>query len=394
MKILFLGDIIGKPGRDAVAAELPRLKARLAPDLVIANGENAAHGFGITRVIAEEYFAMGIDVISTGNHWADQKEILTYIDKEDRILRPQNYPRGTPGRGANLYQTPAGSVLVINLMGRVFMDALDDPFAAVEAELNACPLGEAADAIVIDMHAETTSEKMAMGHFCDGRASLVVGTHTHVPTADAQILPGGTAYQSDAGACCDYDSVIGMDKAEPLQRFMRKLSGARFTPATGPATVCGVFVETGAKGLATRIAPVRVGGRLISPHCPRRDPTEARPTAPCSRVHCVGQLEQPPHALGCQGVVDPGTAIGGTGLGAQRAFFLQGMEQGIDHPFFGNDHLAGGGGNGGHDFIAIHFPVLEQTQDQKFRYARHEGRICGHGKFIYLSIDRYQIPRI
>jgi metallophosphoesterase (TIGR00282 family) len=262
MKILFLGDIIGKPGRDAVAAELPQLKIRLAPDLVIVNGENAAHGFGITRAIAEEYFAMGIDVISTGNHWADQKEILTYIDKEDRILRPQNYPRGTPGRGANLYQTPAGSVLVINLMGRVFMDALDDPFAAVDAELNACPLGEAADAVVIDMHAETTSEKMAMGHFCDGRASLVVGTHTHVPTADAQILPGGTAYQSDAGACCDYDSVIGMDKAEPLQRFVRKLSGVRFTPATGPVTVCGVFLETGAGGLATRIAPVRVGGRL------------------------------------------------------------------------------------------------------------------------------------
>ncbi|MES2293319.1 MAG: TIGR00282 family metallophosphoesterase [Pseudomonadota bacterium] len=263
MKILFLGDIIGKPGRDAVAAELPHIKARLQPDLVIANGENAAHGFGLTRAIAEEYFAMGIDVISTGNHWADQKEILTYIDKEDRILRPQNYPRGTPGRGSNLYQTPAGSVLVINVMGRVFMDALDDPFAAVDAEISSCPLGEIADAIVIDMHAETTSEKMAMGHFCDGRASLVVGTHTHVPTADAQILPGGTAYQSDAGACCDYDSVIGMDKAEPLQRFTRKLSSARFSPATGPATVCGVFLETDAKGLATRIAPVRVGGRLM-----------------------------------------------------------------------------------------------------------------------------------
>lgn len=262
MKILFLGDIIGKPGRDAVAAELPRLKARLAPDLTIANGENAAHGFGLTRAIAEEFFAMGIDVISTGNHWADQREILTYIDNEDRILRPQNYPRGTPGRGANLYQTPAGSVLVINLMGRVYMDALDDPFAAAEAQLAACPLGEAADAIVVDMHAETTSEKMAMGHFCDSRASLVVGTHTHVPTADAQILPGGTAYQSDAGACCDYNSVIGMDKAEPLQRFVRKLSGARFSPATGPATVCGVFLETGANGLARRIDPVRVGGRL------------------------------------------------------------------------------------------------------------------------------------
>ena len=262
MKILFLGDVIGKPGRDAVAAELPALKQRLEPDLVIVNGENAAHGFGLTRAIAEEFFAMGVDVISTGNHWADQKEILTYIDNEDRILRPRNYPPGTPGRGANLYQTPNGSVVVINVMGRVFMDALDDPFASVDAELTACPLSEAADAIVVDMHAEATSEKMAMGHFCDGRASLVVGTHQHVPTADAQILPGGTAYQSDAGACCDYDSVIGMDKNEPLQRFVRKISSTRFSPATGPATVCGVFVETGKGGLATRIAPVRVGGRL------------------------------------------------------------------------------------------------------------------------------------
>ncbi|HEU0162065.1 MAG TPA: TIGR00282 family metallophosphoesterase [Rhizomicrobium sp.] len=262
MNILFLGDIIGKPGRDAVHAELPRLRSGLQLDLVIANGENAAGGFGITRAIAEEFFAIGIDVISTGNHWADQKEIYGYIETEDRILRPANYPKGTPGRGANLYQTPGGSVLVVNVMGRVFMDALDDPFAAVERELSACPLGEAADAVVVDIHAEATSEKMAMGHFCDGRASLVVGTHQHVPTGDAQVLPGGTAFQSDAGACADYDSVIGMDKAEPLQRFTRKLSSQRFSPAAGPATVCGVFVQTGAKGLATRIEPVRVGGRL------------------------------------------------------------------------------------------------------------------------------------
>jgi len=263
MNILFLGDIIGKPGRDVVHSELPRLRQRLKLDFVIANGENAAGGFGLTRAVAEEFFAMGIDVISTGNHWADQKEILTYIDNEDRILRPVNYPKGTPGRGANLYKTPSGqSVLVINVMGRVFMDALDDPFRAVDAELEACPLGEAADAIIVDLHAETTSEKMAMGHFCDGRASLVVGTHTHVPTADAQIFPGGTAYQTDAGACADYDSVIGMDKAEPLQRFTRKMSSQRFSPATGPATLCGVFVQTGASGLASRIEPVRAGGRL------------------------------------------------------------------------------------------------------------------------------------
>ena len=262
MNILFLGDIIGKPGRNVAHAELPRLRDRLKLDFVIANGENAAGGFGLTRAIAEEFFGIGIDVISTGNHWADQKEIFTYIESEDRVLRPANYPKGTPGRGANLYQTPAGSILVVNVMGRVFMDALDDPFAAVDRELNACPLGEGADAIVVDVHAEATSEKMAMGHFCDGRASLVVGTHQHVPTADAQIFPGGTAFQCDAGACADYDSVIGMDKGEPLQRFTRKMSSQRFAPATGPATLCGVFVQTGAKGLATRIEPIRVGGRL------------------------------------------------------------------------------------------------------------------------------------
>ena len=231
MNILFLGDIVGKPGRDVVQAELPRLRDALKIDFVIANGENAAGGFGITRAIAEEFFGMGIDVISTGNHWADQKEILTYVASEDRVLRPLNYPPGTPGRGANLYQTPAGTVLVMNVMGRIFMDALDDPFAAVDRELNACPLGEGADAIIIDLHAETTSEKMAMGHFCDSRATLVVGTHTHVPTADAQIFTGGTAFQSDAGACCDYDSVIGMDKSEPIQRFTRKMSSQRFSPA-------------------------------------------------------------------------------------------------------------------------------------------------------------------
>ena len=264
MNLLFIGDIVGKPGRDVVLAELPRLRESLKLDCVIANGENAAGGFGLTRAIAEEFFAAGIDVISTGNHWADQKEIYGLIEQEDRILRPVNYPKGTPGKGANLYALPGGgSILVINVMGRVFMDPLDDPFAAVARELDACPLGEAADAIVIDIHAEATCEKMAMGHFCDGRASLVVGTHTHAPTADAQIFPGGTAFQSDAGACADYDSVIGMDKTEPLRRFTTKMPSTRYSPATGPATLCAVFVQTGANGLATRIEPVRVGGRLI-----------------------------------------------------------------------------------------------------------------------------------
>jgi len=263
MRILFIGDIIGRPGREVVSAELPALRRDLKLDFVIANGENAAGGFGITRTIANDFFSLGIDVITTGNHWADQKEILSFIKDEDRILRPRNYPHGTPGKGAGLFESREGlRVLVVNVMGRTFMDPLDDPFAAVEAELIACPLGEAADAVVIDMHAEATSEKMAMGHFCDGRASLVVGTHSHVPTADAQIFPGGTAYQTDAGGCCDYDSVIGMEKFEPVQRFTKKISSSRFSPANGPATLCGVFVETNAKGFASRIEPVRIGGRL------------------------------------------------------------------------------------------------------------------------------------
>jgi len=263
MRILFIGDIVGRPGRDVILAELPRLRDSLKPDFIVANGENAAGGFGLTRVLADELFATGIDCITTGNHWADQKEILGFIDHEDRILRPRNYPAGVPGKGAGLYETRGGQrVLVMNLMGRVFMDALDDPFAAAEAELSACPLGEGADAVIVDMHAEATSEKMAMGQFCDGRASAVIGTHSHIPTADAQVLPGGTAYQTDAGACADYDSVIGMEKYEPIQRFLKKMHGSRFQPANGPATLCGAFVVTDPRGLATRIDPIRVGGRL------------------------------------------------------------------------------------------------------------------------------------
>jgi metallophosphoesterase (TIGR00282 family) len=255
---------VGRAGREAVVRKLPILRESLGVDFAIVNAENAAGGFGITRDVANELFAVGADVLSSGNHWLDQREILTFIGAEDRLLRPANYPKGTPGRGANLYQAKNGArILVVNLMGRVFMDQLDDPFARVEDELSACPLGEGADAIVVDMHAEATSEKMAMGQFCDGRVSAVIGTHSHVPTADAQILPQGTGYQTDAGACADYDSVIGMEKFEPLQRFTKKMSSGRMTPANGPATVCGVFVVTDDKtGLALSIEPVRVGGRL------------------------------------------------------------------------------------------------------------------------------------
>jgi len=266
MRFAFFGDVIGRSGRDGLAEHLPGLKRQLGLDFVVVNAENAAAGFGITESTARELFQSGADCLTLGNHAWDQKEAMTYIVREPRLIRPLNYPvlASAPGRGAQLFETDSAKrILVVNLLGRVHMDSLDDPFAAVDRELEACPLGAVADAVLVDMHAEATSEKMAMGHFCDGRASLVVGTHTHVPTADAQILPGGTAYQTDAGGCCDYDSVIGNEKEEPLRRFTTRISGGRYKPASGPATVCGVFVETHpGTGLARRIEPIRVGGRL------------------------------------------------------------------------------------------------------------------------------------
>jgi metallophosphoesterase (TIGR00282 family) len=266
MRFAFFGDVVGRAGRDGLADHLPDLRRRLGLEFVIVNAENAAAGFGITENTARELFQAGADCLTLGNHAWDQREALTYIVREPRLIRPLNFPilSDAPGRGAQMLETDAGHrILVINLLGRVHMDAMDDPFSAVDRELDACPLGLAADAVVVDMHCEATSEKMAMGHFCDGRASLVVGTHTHVPTADCQILPGGTAYQTDAGACADYDSVIGNQKEEPLRRFTTKISGGRYRPAEGPATVCGVFVETdSATGLALRVEPIRIGGRL------------------------------------------------------------------------------------------------------------------------------------
>ena len=271
MRLAFFGDVIGRSGRESLATHLPRLRRTLALDFVVVNAENAAAGFGITPKTAGELFDAGADCLTLGNHSWDQREALTYIDREPRLLRPLNYPRlsHAPGRGAWMFDAPGGRrILVMNVLGRVHMDSLDDPFSAVDVQLEACPLGVAADAIIVDMHCEATSEKMAMGHFCDGRASLVVGTHTHVPTADTQVLPGGTAYQTDAGGCCDYDSVIGMAKEEAVRRFVTRLPGARHQPASGPATVCGIYVETDAlTGLAVRAEPIRIGGRLAA-HVP------------------------------------------------------------------------------------------------------------------------------
>ena len=264
MKLLFCGDVVGRSGREAVATHLPGLRRQLAVDFVICNGENAAGGFGITEKIADELLATGVDVITGGNHSWDQREALAFIDRQPRLLRPLNYPQGTPGRGAALFEAAAGrKVLVINAMARLFMDPLGDPFAEIEAALARYRLGANVQAIVVDFHGEATSEKMAMGHHLDGRVSLCVGTHTHVPTADSMILPGGTAYQTDAGMCGDYDSVIGMDKKIPLARFVHKLPTDRLAAALGEGTLSAVYVETDDRtGLAKRIAPVRLGGRL------------------------------------------------------------------------------------------------------------------------------------
>ncbi|MGH6874214.1 MAG: TIGR00282 family metallophosphoesterase [Aestuariivirgaceae bacterium] len=265
MRLIFLGDVVGRSGREAVLRELPLLKERFRPDFVAINGENAAHGFGITEEIYHALREAGADVVTLGNHSFDQREALVFIERTPELLRPVNYPADTPGRGTALLPTRSGQqVLVISVMGRVMIEpVLDDPFAAIQRELELCPLRRGADAVIIDMHAEATSEKMAMAHFVDGRVSLLAGTHTHAPTSDHQILPQGTAYVSDLGMCGDYNSVIGMDKTEPLNRFLRKVPNQRMEPANGPATVTGIAVETeDATGLGVKIAPIRIGGRL------------------------------------------------------------------------------------------------------------------------------------
>jgi len=264
LRILFVGDVVGRAGRSAVAENLPGMVRDWSLDLVVVNGENAAGGFGITEAIYQELIDAGADAVTLGNHAWDQREALVFIERAPRLIRPANYPPGTPGRGTSVITAKNGArVLIINAMGRVFMDPLDDPFAAVERELQACPLGSGADAVIIDIHAEATSEKQAMGFYADGRASLVVGTHTHVPTADHRILPGGTAFVSDVGMTGDYNSIIGMAKEEPLGRFVRRIPSGKFEPAMGPASLCAIAVETDdATGLAARVAAVRFGGTL------------------------------------------------------------------------------------------------------------------------------------
>ncbi|MDX6749700.1 TIGR00282 family metallophosphoesterase [Geminicoccaceae bacterium 1502E] len=266
MRIIYVGDVVGRAGRTVLTDNLPGLREKLRLDAVVVNGENAAGGFGITAAICKEFFDAGADAITLGNHSWDQREMIGFIDGEPRLVRPMNMQPGTPGRGLTEVRTARGKRLVVaQVMGRLFMGSYDDPFRALEAELARNILGGNADAILVDIHAEATSEKMALGHFLDGRASLVAGTHTHVPTADAQILPGGTGYITDLGMTGDYDSVIGMEKEGALARFRSDIPQRRLEPALGEATLCAVYVETDDRtGLARRIEPVRLGGRLTA----------------------------------------------------------------------------------------------------------------------------------
>lgn len=265
MKILFLGDVMGRAGRKAVVERLPKLRTDWKLDFVVVNAENASAGMGLTGDHAKALLKAGADVLTLGDHAFDQKEMLGFIENEPRIIRPLNYAKDAPGKGFRLFSTQRGQkVLVTQALGQVFMKRpFDDPFSALDAVLRSHPLGGLANAILVDIHCEATSEKMGIGHFCDGRASVVVGTHTHIPTGDAQILNGGTAFQADAGMCGDYNSVIGMEKTEPMRRFITGMPKGRFTPALGEATLSGLYVETDDRtGKATRVEMVRQGGRL------------------------------------------------------------------------------------------------------------------------------------
>ncbi|WP_332065819.1 TIGR00282 family metallophosphoesterase [Bartonella sp. CB189] len=264
MRFLFLGDIVGTTGCEAVFQTLPKLIEKWNLDFVVVNGENAFNGFGITQGIYHDLLLSGADVVTTGNHAFQCKEAYQCAYDSERFLRPSNFFKGI-GRGSGVFTAKNGArVLVANLLGTVFMPCkADDPFSEAEKILSACSLGEQADAIIFDFHAEATSEKQCFGHFLDGRVSVIVGTHTHIPTADAQILECGSAYLSDAGMCGDYNSSLGMDKEEPLYRFLYKKKRDRYEPACGPATVCGLAVELSDRtGLAEKVSAVRIGPHL------------------------------------------------------------------------------------------------------------------------------------
>lgn len=263
MKFIVIGDIHGRSGREAVATYVPLLRQKYAPDFIIANADNASHGIGVNHATVKELYEYGVDLLTGGDHVWDQKDLLPHLDRSPWVLRPLNYPVKTPGKGMMVLETPQKKrLLVIHALGRVLTNRLcDDPFAALDKALSGYTLGTNIDAILVDFHAEATSEKMALGHYLDGRVSAVVGTHTHVPTADARIMTGGTAYLTDLGMTGDYDSVIGARKDVPINNFTTGIKTGHFSSAEGDATLCGVLIETDdTTGHATRIQPLRFGG--------------------------------------------------------------------------------------------------------------------------------------
>ena len=265
MNILLLGDIFGSPGRKALIDNLPSLIRDKKLDFVVVNGENAADpGVGITKRIVEDFLELGVDVITTGNHVWDQKEAMEFIISEQRLLRPDNLIKGSPGLGFGIFKSKNNKkVAVINLMGNVFMKKSDDVFQAAKNFIKKVKLKKDADFIIVDMHAETTSEKMAMGHLFDGKATMVVGTHTHVPTSDYKIMDNGTAYQTDVGMCGDYNSVIGMNKDNSLKKFLKDSSATKHYPALGQATISGLMVDANEEtGLANEVKPFILGKHL------------------------------------------------------------------------------------------------------------------------------------
>lgn len=262
IRVLFLGDIVGRTARNEVIDQVPALREEYKLDFLVVNCENAAGGFGVTPKICEALFDAGVDVLTTGNHVWDKPEIIPYIETQPRLLRPLNMPEATPGNGVVTHTNQAGKRLtVINVMTNLFMAPNDPVFAALHGALVRHKLGRDADFILVDAHGEATSEKMALGHMVDGRASMLVGTHTHVPTADHRILPGGTAYQTDSGMCGDYDSVIGMNKEAATDRFTGR-SKSRLSVALGAVTICGLLVEADDTGMAQTVRPLRRGGEL------------------------------------------------------------------------------------------------------------------------------------
>lgn len=263
MKILFLGDVVGRSGRDALKVHLPLLKEKLEPDVVIVNVDNAASGRGTTQATAKEILEYGADCLTGGDHIWDQREMVCGVENISDLIRPANLPEGTPGKGVWSKTIYGQKITVLHLGGTVFMHALfDNPFSYADKILEQHKVGKG-NHIFVDFHAEATSEKMAMAQYLDGRVSGVVGSHTHIPTADAQIFKGGTAFQCDAGMCGDYDSIIGVKPEAPIHNFLRKVPKERMTPAEGEATVCGTLIETDDDtGLAKSIKPIRVGGCL------------------------------------------------------------------------------------------------------------------------------------